>query len=210
MISALTVRSMTTFTIPLLALLFSFPVYTPQQSVLNRRPPLIWIAETIIDHRPSGITGSSCVAVQSDGRFHFETHIQQLPRLTSVMHIYEGTLDSFQMSRLNSILDSHAVRDMGTYNQPKLPVSALTLLDVRLEVAQADGIRMLGYFNSERASDPNGIVAESASEELKEEWRASRIALAPLVGWVHEVESMKWPELAASHPTYCRDSSAES
>jgi hypothetical protein len=144
-----------------------------------------------------------------DGRFHLETRLQQLPRQQAVLHIYEATLDAFQLSRLESMLDAQAVREASTYKGPKLPVVVPTIANVRIEIARADRVQTVGYFAWNQQTGTDGLSPESTPEALKEEWRSSRLALTPLLGWFHEVEGMKWPELAESHSTLCGDPSTE-
>jgi hypothetical protein len=202
---------MTTVTIPILATLFSLTIVAAQDVVSIRKLPLVRIVETSIDLHSSGRTATSCIAIQSNGHFHLETRLQlqQLPRRQAVLHIYEATLDAFQLSRLESMLDAQAVREASTYKGPKLPVVVPTVADVRIEIARADWVQTVGYFAWNQQPGTDGLSPESTPEAIKEEWRSSRLALTPLVGWFHEVEGMRWPELAESHSTFCGDPSSE-
>jgi hypothetical protein len=200
---------MTTVTIPIVATLFSLTIVAAQEVVPVRKLPLVRIVETSIDLHSSGITATSCIAIQSNGRFHLETRLQQLPRRQAVLHIYEATLDAFQLSRLESMLDAQAVREASTYKGPKLPVMVPTVADVRIEIARADRVQTVGYFAWNQQPGTDGLSPESTPEALKEEWRSSRLVLTPLVGWFHEVEGMRWPEVAESHSTFCGDPSTE-
>jgi hypothetical protein len=200
---------MTTVTIPILATLFSLTIMAAQDVGPVRKLPLVRIVETSIDLHSSGITANSCIAIQSDGRFHLETRLQQLPRRQAVLHIYEATLDAFQLSRLESMLDAQAVREASTYKGPKLPVVVPTIANVRIEIARADRVQTVGYFAWNQQPGTGGLSPESTPEALKEEWRSSRLALTPLLGLFHEVEGMRWPELAESHSTLCGDPSTE-
>jgi hypothetical protein len=200
---------MTTVTIPILATLFSLTIMAAQDVVPVRKLPLVRIVETSIDLHSSGIMANSCIAIQSDGRFHLETRLQQLPRQQAVLHIYEATLDAFQLSRLESMLDAQAVREASTYKGPKLPMVVPTVAQVRIEIARADGVQTVGYFAWNKQPGTDGYSPESTPETLKEEWRSSRLTLTPLIGWFHEVEAMRWPELDESHSTLCGDPSTE-
>jgi hypothetical protein len=141
---ALTVSPMTTVTVPILTSLFALTIAATQDVVPVRKLPLVRIVETSIDLHSFGITANSCLAIQGNGRFHLETRLQQLPRPQAVLHIYEGTLDAFQLSRLESMLDAHAVREASTYKGPKLPVVVPTIEDVRIEIALADRVQTVG------------------------------------------------------------------
>jgi hypothetical protein len=200
---------MTTVIIPILATLFSLTIVAAQDAVPVRKLPLVRIVETSIDLHPSGITATSCIAIQSDGRFHLETRLQQLPHQQAVLHIYEATLDAFQLSRLESMLDAQAVREASTYKGPKLPVMVPTVADIRIEIARADRVQTVGYFAWNKQPGTDGYSPESTPEALKEEWRSSRLTLTPLIGWFHEVEAMRWPEFDESHSTLCGDTSTE-
>jgi hypothetical protein len=81
--------------------------------------------------------------------------------------------------------------------------------NVRIEIARADGVQTVGYFAWNHEPGTDGLSPESTPEALKEEWSKSRLALAPLVGWFHEVEAMRWPELTESHLNLCGDPSTE-
>jgi hypothetical protein len=200
---------MTTVTIPILATLFSLTVVAAQDVGPVRKLPLVRIVETSIDLHPSGITATSCISIQSNGRFHLETRLQQLPRRQAVLHIYEATLDAFQLSRLESMVDAQAVREASAYKGPKLPLVVPTVANVRIDISRADRVQTVGYFAWNQQPGTDGLSPESTREALKEEWRSSRRALTPLVGWFHEVEGMRWPELDESHSTLCGDPSTE-
>jgi hypothetical protein len=200
---------MTTVTIPIIATLFSITIAAVQDVVPARKLPLIRIVETSIDLHSSGITASSCIAIQSNGRFHLETRLQQLPHPQAVLHIHEGTLDAFQLSRLESMLDAQAVREASTYKGPKVPMVVSTFANVRIDVARANRVQTVGYLAWNQQPGTDDLSPESTPEALKEEWRSSRLALTPLIGWFHEVEAMRWPELDESHSTLCADPSTE-
>src|SRR5258708_5155425 len=171
---------MTTVTIPILATLFSLTIVAAQDVVPVRKLPLVRIVETSIDLHSSGITATSCIAIKSSGRFHLETRFQHPPRRQAVLHIYEATLDAFQLSRLESMLDAQAVREASTYKGPKLPVMVPTVADVRIEIARADRVQTVGYFAWNQQPGTDGLSPESTPEALKEEWRSSPPPPPPL------------------------------
>ena len=202
---ARTVSPMTTVTIPILATLFSLTIVAAQDIVPIRKLPLVRIVETSIDLHPSGITANSCIAIQSNGSFHLETRLQQLPRLQAVLHIYEATLDAFQLSRLERMLDAQAVRDASTYKAPKIPMVVATFANVRIDIARADRVQTVGYFAWNQQPGTDGLSPSNPHQKLSgEEWRSSRLALTPLIGWFHEVEAVRWPELDESRSTPLR------
>jgi hypothetical protein len=199
---------MTTVTIPLVATLLSLTIVVAQDAVPARDVPLVRAVEMSIDSH-SGTTANSCIAIQKDGRFHLERRLQQLPSQQAVLHIYEATLDAFQLSRLESMLDAQVVREASTYKGPKFPVLVPTVAVVRLEIARVDKVQTVGYFAWNRQPGTDGLSPESTPEAVKQEWRSARLALTPLVGWFHEVEAMRWPELDESHSTLCGNPSTE-
>jgi hypothetical protein len=196
-------------TLPILATLFSLTIVAAQDVVPTRKLPLVRIVETSIDLHPAGITANSCIAIQSNGRFHLETRLQQLPRAQAVLHIYEATLDAFQLSRLESMLDAQAVREASTYKGPEIPMVVATFANVHIDIARADRVQTVGYFAWNQQPGTDGLSPESTPEALKHEWRLSRLALTPLIGWFHEVEARRWPALDESHSTLCGDPSTE-
>jgi hypothetical protein len=199
---------MTTFEIPFVAALLSLTIVVAQNAVPEREQPLVRIVETGIDYH-SGITVNSCITIQSDGRFHLERRLQQLPSQQVALHIYEATLDSFQLSRLKSMLDAQAVREASTYKTPEFPLGVPAVTALRLAIARADRVQTIGYFAWNPEPGTERFSPESTPENVKEEWRSSRIALKPLVGWIHEVEAMRWPELDTSQSTFCGNPSTE-
>jgi hypothetical protein len=200
---------MTTVTIPILATLFLLTIVAAQDVVPARKLPLVRIVETSIDLHSSGITANSCIAIQSNGRFHLETRLQQLPRPRAVLHIYEATLDAFQLSRLESMLDAQAIREASAYKGPKLPMVVSTFANVRIDIARANRVQTVGYLAWNQQPGTDDLSPESTPEALKQEWRSTRLALTPLIGWFHEVEATRWPELDESHSTLCGDPSTE-
>jgi len=158
-----------------------------------------------MDLHSSGITTGSDIVIQRDGHFHLQTRFQQLPSQRVVLHIYEATLDAFQLSRLESMLDAQAVRDAPTYEGPKFPVAVHTMGGVTAQISRGDKIQSVGYFAWNQVPGREDLPPETTPEAIKEQWRSSRVALTPLVGWFHEIEGMKWPELDESHFTSYED-----
>ena len=137
---------MTTVTIPILATLFSLTIGATKGVAPVREMPLVRIVEMSMDLHSSGITANSCMAIQSSGRFRLETRFQQLPGRQAVLHIYEGTLDAFQLSRLESMLDAQAVREASSYKEPKLPLMVPTFANVRIDIVRGLRVQTVGYF----------------------------------------------------------------
>lgn len=192
---------MTTAILPILATVLVFTCFAPQ--VVSPAPefPLVRIGEWSMDVHTSGITASSSIVIQRDGHFHLETRFQQLPSERVVRHVYEATLDAFQLSRLESMLDAQAVRDAPTYQGPTFPVAVPTIAGVMVKIPRGDTVQSVGYFAWNKVPDREDSPPETTPEAIKEEWRSSRVALTPLVGWFHEIEGMNRPELDESHFT---------
>jgi hypothetical protein len=85
--------------------------------------PIIRVGEMVMDLHSSGITATSCLVVRKDGSFHLENRFQKLPRPGATLHIYKAALNGFEMSRLESILDSSQLRNLGEYKPPTFPVA---------------------------------------------------------------------------------------
>jgi hypothetical protein len=190
---------MTTIMLSLFATVLVFTCFVPQVAAPAPRLPLVKIGEWGMDLHPSGITTGSSIIIQRDGHFHLETRFQQLPSERVVRHVYESTLDAFQLSRLESMLDAQAVRDAPTYQGPKFPLTVPTVAGVTVKIPRGDKVQSVGYFAWNKVPGREDSPPETTPEAIKEEWRSSRVALTPLVGWFHEIEGMKWPELDESH-----------
>ena len=196
---------MTTVTISKLTTLLIFTAFAPQSITPAPRSPLVRIGEWSTDLHPSGITTGSEIVIQRDGHFHLETRFQQLPSQRVVRHVYEATLDAFQLSRLESMLDAQAVRDAPTYQAPTFPVAVPTIAGVIVKISRGDKMQSVGYFAWNKVPGREELPPETTPEAIQEQWRSSRVALTPLVGWFHEIEGMKWPELDESHSTPYED-----
>ncbi len=157
----------------------------------------------VMDLHSSGITATSCLMVRKDGSFHLEKRFQKLPRPEATLHIYEAALNGFEMSRLESILDSSRLRNLGEYKPPNFPVAVSTIAMVHAKIMRGDKAQSLGYFAWNRQPGSADASPESTPEETKQEWQVSRVALSPLVGWFHEIEGHTWQEVDQSHSTRC-------
>jgi hypothetical protein len=171
-----------------------------------QRPPLLSITEMSMNLR---ITANACISIQPDGLFHLETRLQQLPNVRAILHIYESTLDSFQMSRLANMLNSQSVREASAYHGPKIPVLVSELSVVMVHIPREDQTQNIGYFAWNERLEKQGESPESSAPLLKEQWRQSRTTLTPLMLWFHEIEGMRWPEVSESQSNLCNaDSTA--
>jgi hypothetical protein len=94
---------------------FSLPTGQDSQPVSNS---LAALHEIKMDISPQGIIANSCISIQRDGHFHLESRWQQLPTPSAILHIYEGTLDDFQLRRLKNLLDSQDIKALGPYPTP--------------------------------------------------------------------------------------------
>jgi hypothetical protein len=102
--------------------------------------------EIRLDISPNGITANSCISIQTDGHFHLEFRLQQLPNPSAILHIYEGSLNDFQLQRLRSLLDSQNIKDLGPYTPPDLPMGLSTFASFDAHVTREDQVQDLGYF----------------------------------------------------------------
>jgi hypothetical protein len=148
---------------------------------------------------PNGIIANSCISIQTDGHFHLESRWQQLPTPSAILHIYEGSLDDFQLRHLKSLLDSPNIKGLGPYPTPGLPFGIPKYVSFDAHVAREDHVQNFGYF----VFDERREKSESIPESVKEQWRVAQTTLIPLVGWFHEIEMMKWPEVSASTSNFC-------
>jgi hypothetical protein len=166
--------------------------------------PLVKIYETSIDiSAVHGITANNCISVQPDGNFHLEVRVQQLPSPTVTLHIYEATLNDFQMDRLHNLLDAQSLRESETFQSPKLPVSAPTFQVAVVQITREDSMQKLGYFAWNERVGKENERPESEPAAVKEQWLRSRVLLAPLLAWSHELRLMKMRELPESASTLC-------
>jgi len=171
---------------------------TPPEAV-----PVVKVGESVMDLHSSGITATSCLVVRRDSSFHLEKRLQRLPGQEATLHIYEANLNTFEMGRLESILDSPEVRNLGEYKAPKFPVAVSTIATVQAKILRGEKVQSIGYFAWNKQPGSADDSPESTPEEVKQEWQASRVALSPLVGWLHEMEGRTWQEVDRSRSTLC-------
>jgi hypothetical protein len=174
-----------------------------KQDSLSVPRSLVQLHELGLDLSPHGITANSCISIQSDGHFHLELRLQQLPNDFATLHIYEASLNDFQLRRLRSLLDTQNIKDLGTYTPPVLPMGLSAFASFDAHITREDRIQSVGYFTwDQRLGDP-GQSPRSTPHTVKEQWRTSEIALLPLVQWFHEIEAHKWPEVPRSSSNLC-------
>jgi hypothetical protein len=117
------------------------------------------------------------------------------------LHIYEGSLNDFQLQRLKGLLDSQNIKDLGPFTPPVLPIVGLsTFASFEAHVAREDQVQKVGYFVWDERL---GKFDQSILDSAKERWRTTQTALVPLVQWFHEIEGMKWPEVSESSFNFC-------
>ena len=183
--------------------LISICLAAQDNSLPSPEPVAFSLVEASSDLSPHGITASSCISVTSNGQFHIETRFQQLPQHYATLHIYESSLDDFQMQRLKNLLNSQSIRDLSPFTYPKTPMLARYISSVYVHIPREHASQHIGYFMwDEQTAEPNQSP-ESTPAAIKEEWRSARTTLVPLVQWFHEVEGMKWPEVPASRSNLC-------
>jgi hypothetical protein len=179
-----------------------FPLAILQPSV--HEPPLVRIGEMSMDISSShGITARTCISVQRDGHFHLEVRVQQLPSPTATLHIYEATLNDFQMDRLHNLVDAQSLREAETIHLPKFPVTTPTFQVATVQIRREDRMQKLGYFAWNERAGKDNEPPESEPAAVKEQWLRSRVLLAPLLAWSHELRLMKMRELPESASTLC-------
>jgi hypothetical protein len=183
--------------------LIPFCLATQDNPLTTPKPAIFSLHEISMDLSSHGITANSCIMVAPDGTFHIERRLQQLPQDYAVLHIYESTLDAFQMRRLNNLLDDQSIRDLSRYIPPKTPMAASAFLSVGVRIPREKELQETGYFMWDERTAQANQSPESTPTIIKDQWRATRTTLLPLVQWVHEVEGMKWPEVPESHSNLC-------
>ncbi|RSL15502.1 hypothetical protein EDE15_0992 [Edaphobacter aggregans] len=187
------------------ALLTLISICLPAQdnTVPAPEPVAFSLVEGSTDLSPHGINASSCISVTSNGHFHIEMRFQQLPQDYATLHIYESSLDDFQMQRLKNLLNSQSIRDLAPYTHPITPMLGRYFSEVYVHIPREHTSQNIGYLMwDEQTATPNASP-ESTPAAIKEEWRSARTTLVPLVQWFHEVEGMKWPEVPASRSNLC-------
>src|ERR1700722_17534823 len=187
-------------------------VLSPLAFLLQPTPdrPLVRIVEMSIDNTSvHGVTANACVLVRPDGDFHLEVRVQRLPSPMATLHIYEGSLDEFQMLRLHGLLDARDLRDLEDFQEPHLPLMTSFVKVATAEISRKDHIQKVGYLTwKERTEEPIG-PPDTEPASVKEQWQRSRLLLEPLLEWSHAMQLVKMSELPESASTLCDAMAAE-
>ncbi|RXH54837.1 hypothetical protein [Granulicella sibirica] len=194
---------------PILKSLLIAALHVPLLTIQDAQSPpkasrLISIGETRFDFL-YGVMLNSCMVVRTDGRFHLETRLQKLPNTFSTPHVYEATFDSFQMTRLQSLLGAQDLLNAPSFQLPRLPVTVPRFAVFQLERQKSDEMRTNGYVAWDERTGHETESPDASPPTLKQQWQQSRAALNPMESWFHEVQSLKWPEIKATDTGHCVD-----
>jgi hypothetical protein len=152
-------------------------------------PFLVSIHEQQMDLSPTGVTSSSCIVVQPDGRFHLERRRQQLPKATATLKIFESSLNSAQLQQLRDILNDESITKLPPFVQPAIPMTVPWVQALNAKIGRGREVHSVGYWVW-RGGTPEGSP-NSTPDNIKKAWQGAAIALRPLVEWFHEAEAMK-------------------
>jgi hypothetical protein len=138
--------------------------------------------------------------VLPDGRFHLERRKEIAPNPTSSLDVFESSLDSVQLEKLQDILKGESIKKLPDYTLPAFPMAVPWFATVKAKIARDGQIRTVGYWlwrEGAANESPN-----STPDNAKKVWRDSETALQPLVEWFHGVEAFKLTP-SGTEPSQC-------
>lgn len=168
---------------------------------------LVLLYEKQTDISPRGLNLANCAIILPDGRFHLERRVQQLPRSSATLTIFESSLDSAQVQQLRTILDKAEIRQLTVYAQPQLPIGAPWTRAFNARIVRATGVQNVGYWTW-RGGSPEA-PPNSETESVKKAWQQSENALRPLADWLHGIEGLRMIPSDAKSTLCTADASAD-
>ena len=154
---------------------------------------LVRITESQINATPQGGISSDCIVVSTDGQFHLERRLQQLPDPTASLRTYDSSLTDVQLQWLHNLLDQDRIQELPAFVMPESPGPTLLRRGVTIDFTQDGVAKTVGYMGWA------GAIPESAHTPVQKSQENAEITLQPLVDWFHKIEETK---LSPSQPKW--------
>lgn len=157
----------------------------PQCRSMHLLVKLIELTSDMTEH--GGVT-SDTLFVFPDGHFQLQRRKQHLPKTEATLTIYESTLDSDRLQKLQSILDESNVKGLAPYTHPAFPLNGPWWGFFEADIARDNGLQDVGYWvwlGGSSDTSPN-----TTPDVVRNGWLKSRLVLQPLLDWLHRVEAM--------------------
>ena len=154
---------------------------------------LVRITESQINATPQGGISSDCIVVNTDGQFHLERRLQQLPDPTVSLRTYDSSLNDLQLQWLHNLLDQERIQELPAFVMPESPGPAYLRRGVTVDLTQDGAAKTVGYMGWA------GAVPESSPTPVQKSQENAEIALQPIVDWFHKIEETK---LSPSQPKW--------
>lgn len=151
----------------------------------NKRFVVI-LREARSDVSPSGINIHSCAVMFQDGRFHLERRIQQLPRSSADLKVFESWLTTAQLRSLQELLDSESLKVLPAFEKPSTAGLPNGFRAFQATIARGEHIQTVGYVAS--LKEPTKDLTGSTGT-IDKGWHLSRTSLQPLQQWFHDLEA---------------------
>jgi len=158
---------------------------------------LIRITEAQINATSQGGVSSDCIVVKTDGQFHLERRLQQLPDPNATVRTYDSSLTDMQLQWLRNILSEDRMQKLPAFVMPDSTGPEFLRRGVAVDFIQDGVARTAGYIGSAGAVPENQPA--NASSSVKKSREDAEIALQPLMDWFHGVEETK---LSPSQPKW--------
>jgi hypothetical protein len=180
----------------LLALTFA-PLSTIQSMQSDRVRFLVILREAQTDVSPRGITFRNCALILPDGRIHLESRVQQLPRSSATLKVFESVLDSVQFHQLEEILNDDNIKKLPPFTLQATPMMGTGYRGFSARIARGEQVQSVGYVISQ-----GGSPGPSSPDDITKASEQSKEALLPLVQFFHGLQVSK-AEVPDGKPTMC-------
>ena len=148
--------------------------------------PVLHMSELHENLNNSGSSVRDCLVVFESGRFHLERRVQQSPKPTADLSVFETQLSPEQAGTLKKIVSADEVLRLPAYTPPAFPLSISTF-DSLIVTIRLNGLEQTaGYLewpNKNKSGSPNNTL-----EQVQQDWRLSEGNLEPLRSWVRDLE----------------------
>lgn len=160
---------------------------------------LVRIAESEVNMYPTGgpAVADECL-VLTPGQVHLELRRQEfLKGGRATLATYEGTLNSKQVDRVRTILDSAAIRSLPQFVTPTTPMGMDSYHVITAKISRSSSTQTIGYFEWQGEAPANASIAG-------QNWSRSAAAMKLLIEWFHDLKSTyEWRQVPNSRSGVC-------
>jgi len=162
--------------------------------------------QTIVNTIPGSIM-STCLLIHNNGQTEIEVRRQPPTAKQTEVTFFRLTLPASYVSRLRNELSSDDVRQLPTFAPLNFYISEPLFHIFELRFSDVGKTKRAGF--SEWAIGNAQLTEHDKQlrEQHKHDWARSRTTLAPVVSWLHEVETLPMEHSPEDSASVCDTSS---